>query len=77
MDSHVNAYDGLYHAPDGSRHFHSSTGEGIVGGVNDFSKKAKKKSILHDVDEKFDDPVYQKFSNANKYESPYSVSPYI
>jgi hypothetical protein len=26
MDSRINEYDGLYHAPDGSRHFHSSTG---------------------------------------------------
>jgi len=26
MDAHVNVYDGLYHSPDGSRHFHSTTG---------------------------------------------------
>lgn len=73
-DSHVNPFDGLYHGPDGKKHFHSSTGEGVVGGVNNFKKKG---SILHDVDEKLDDPLYKKYSNYNKFESPYSVSPYI
>ena len=49
-DKHINEFDGLYHSPDGARHFHSAAGEGIVDGVNNYASKSKKNRVQDDDD---------------------------